>query len=114
MIAAAGFAVLRMSWLKVPKAITFIGLISYSMYLLHQNIGYVFIRALPFGIEFRLAATFVIIAALAALLYWAVERRWERMVQRHSESLLALGRRSLRLPPRPILKPSLPDEMRAW
>jgi peptidoglycan/LPS O-acetylase OafA/YrhL len=114
MIGAAAFAVLRMSWLKVPKAITFIGLISYSLYLLHQNIGYVLIRALPFGIDFRLAAAFLIVTALAAFLYWAVERRWERAVQRHGESLLALGRRSLHLPPRPILKPSLPDEMRAW
>ncbi|HET8750285.1 MAG TPA: acyltransferase [Sphingomicrobium sp.] len=108
------FVILRMSWLKVPKAITFIGLISYSMYLLHQNIGYILIRGLPFGIEFRLAAAFLIVASLAALLYWAVERRWERAVQRHSELLLGAGRRSLRLPPRPILKPSLPDEMRAW
>lgn len=114
LLGAGAFAVLRMSWLKVPKAITFIGLISYSMYLLHQNIGYILIRELPFGIEFRLAAASLIITALAALLYWAVERRWERAVQRHSELLLGAGRRSLRLPPRPILKPSLPDEMRAW
>jgi peptidoglycan/LPS O-acetylase OafA/YrhL len=113
-IGAGAFAVLRMSWLQIPKAITFVGLISYSLYLLHENIGYALIRALPFGIDFRLAAAFLIVTALAAFLYWAVERRWERMVQRHSESLLALGRRSLHLPPRPILKPSLPDEMRAW
>jgi peptidoglycan/LPS O-acetylase OafA/YrhL len=113
-IAAGGFAILRMSWLKVPRPITFVGLVSYSLYLLHQNIGYLLIRAMPFGMTFRLIATCLIVIGLAAILYWGVERRWERLVQRRSEWLIGACRQSLRLPRRPILKPSFQDEMRAW
>ena len=114
LLAAGGFAVLRMGRLKVPRPITFVGLISYSLYLLHQNLGYVLIRALPFGITFRLIASCLIVIALGAISYFAVERRWERIVQRHSQLLIGACRRGLRLPHRPILKPSLSNEMRAW
>lgn len=114
LLGAGAFAVLRMGRLKVPRPITFVGLVSYSLYLLHQNIGLLLIRAMPFGMTFRVIITCLIVIGLAALMYWGVERRWEKLVQRRSELLIGACRRSLRLPPRPILKPSLPDEMRAW
>lgn len=114
LIGAAAFVVLRMDWLRVPKAITFVGLVSYSLYLLHQNIGYVIIRALPFGIELRIAIACFATLAFAAILYWTVERRWERLVQRHAEQFLARCRNSVRLQKRPIFHPTLEEEMRAW
>jgi peptidoglycan/LPS O-acetylase OafA/YrhL len=113
-IGAYGFAVLRMPWVKMPRWITFVGLISYSLYLLHQNIGYVLLRALPLPIEIRLPVVVAILIGLAALSYWAVERRWERATQRLAERALGLGRRSLRLPNRTIRHPTLEEEMRAW
>ncbi|MGZ2412023.1 peptidoglycan/LPS O-acetylase OafA/YrhL [Sphingomonas sp. F9_3S_D5_B_2] len=113
-MALGGLLVLQMRWLRVPRPITYVGLVSYSLYLLHQNIGYLLIRTLPFGIHFRLLAAFLIVLALAGLMYAFVERRWERLMQRRIELLLSGGRQVARIPRRSISHPSLSEEMRAW
>ena len=38
-IAVLGYLVLQMRWLKVPKPITYVGLVSYSLYLIHDNLA---------------------------------------------------------------------------
>lgn len=92
------FVVLQLKFLKVPGPITIIGLVSYSFYLLHQNIGYVLIRALPFSIEFRIAAATAIVLAMAFALYFTVERRWERRLQQIFERILGAIIRLSKLP----------------
>ena len=108
-MALAAFIVLQMKSLRVPKAITIIGLVSYSFYLLHQNIGYVLIRSLDGPIEFRIFATIAIVFAMAVALYYAVERRWERIVQKNVERWLSAGTRRIGVSQRTVTQ-----GIRAW
>ena len=108
-MAAAAFAVLQMKNLRVPKAITIVGLVSYSFYLLHQNIGYVLIRSIDGSIEFRIIATIAIVFAMAVTLYYTVERRWERVVQQFTERWLNAGARRIGVSSRTVTQ-----GIRAW
>jgi peptidoglycan/LPS O-acetylase OafA/YrhL len=66
----------RLSWI-VQRPLVFLGAISYSLYLLHQNIGYVLLRGLyahGAPVPLALLATIAVIMALAAGLHFAVER----------------------------------------
>jgi peptidoglycan/LPS O-acetylase OafA/YrhL len=94
-IAVAAFLVLQLKQLRVAKPITLVGLVSYSFYLLHQNIGYVLIRNLDGPIEFRVLAAVAIVFAMAVAMYLLVERRWERAVRQHAEHLLTSGAKVL-------------------
>jgi len=109
LMALAAFIVLQLKSLRVPKAITMIGLVSYSFYLLHQNIGYVLIRSLDGPIEFRIFATIAIVFAMAVALYYAVERRWERIVQKNVERWLSAGTRRIGVSQRTVTQ-----GIRAW
>jgi peptidoglycan/LPS O-acetylase OafA/YrhL len=110
-----GFAVLRWKSLKLPKGVTYIGLISYSLYLLHQFVGYAIIRNLaPLPIELRLAITFVAIVGASALSYHLIERGFEKWAIRHIEPLLGRCRHVLRIPYREIPHATLEAQIRAW
>ena len=78
---AFSFCILRMPQLRFPKAIIFIGMFSYSLYLLHQNIGLIVIRELAPVINSFTLRFFIAIAvsiSLATILYRLVETRWQR------------------------------------
>lgn len=70
-------AIGRLSWLGV-KPLVFVGSTSYSLYLIHQNIGYVIIRSLyQLGFATRWSTIFVPLTfslALASLIYVFIER----------------------------------------
>jgi peptidoglycan/LPS O-acetylase OafA/YrhL len=115
LIALFAFVVLRWTSLRMPREIAYVGLISYSLYLLHQNIGYVVIRALaPLPIETRLAVTVALLLAAASLSYHFVERRFEKAVLRWSEATLGRCRHALRIPYRDIPAAAVDREIRAW
>lgn len=70
--------------LRIWRPITFIGLISYPLYLLHQNIGIALIRALyPFVVNSyaRIGIAAVVVIGLAALVSWSVEHRFRRWIE---------------------------------
>ena len=78
---AFSFCILRMPQLRFPKAVIFVGMFSYSLYLLHQNIGLVVIRELaPMipNLALRVFLAMLVTVLLATLLYRLVETRWQR------------------------------------
>jgi peptidoglycan/LPS O-acetylase OafA/YrhL len=78
-VAVFAYFVLRLPSLKVPKPITYIGLVSYSLYLVHDNIGLVLIRALdPVDMRIRIGITVVTMIAVAAVMNRTIEIRWQK------------------------------------
>jgi peptidoglycan/LPS O-acetylase OafA/YrhL len=77
----------RASWLNRPKLV-FLGTISYPLYLLHQNIGYVVMRAFDAGgLEPHLGvlAALAVAVGLATALTFLIERpalRWIKSLAR--------------------------------
>lgn len=80
------FLLAAVGWLRwiANAPLTFLGSISYSLYLLHQNIGYIVIRAcIHFGAPTNAAilAALALSIALATALTWSIERparKWLR------------------------------------
>lgn len=71
-------AILLWPSLRIPAPIRFIGLVSYPLYLVHQNIGYVAIRATSDWIDsdyLRIGLAVAVVVGLAALLHFLVEER---------------------------------------
>lgn len=116
-IVAAGFAILRMPGLKFPRPITFIGLISYSLYIIHQNVGLTVIRELAptipsFTVRLFLAAIFVTLVAWA--MFATVEVRWQRPVAAAIKAILDRCFALLPFPRRGPVAPSKAVEVRQW
>ena len=109
-IGILAFAVLRMHWLRIPRPLTYVGLISYPLYLLHQNIGYVIIRSITLPIEIRILLAATIVLGMAALLNKTVEVRWQKPLTRLFQQAIddAWGR----LPRRKI--DATGGELRRW
>ena len=82
----------RLPWLAHP-VLAFFGTISYTLYLLHENIGWVVQRAVlaqgwPFDVG--IVAAFVVVVALATVLTYSVEKpamRWIRDAYRRRSAL---------------------------
>lgn len=86
-----GFCVLQMNQLRLPRALTFIGLVSYPLYLVHQNIGLVIIRELYSVIAapwLRVGLASALVLGLAVVLHYAVETRWQRSLTAQIERVL--------------------------
>jgi peptidoglycan/LPS O-acetylase OafA/YrhL len=64
----------RLAWIAA-RPLVFLGAISYSLYLVHQNIGYVVMRALGgFPRPLQIAAAIAVALLLASLLTFFIER----------------------------------------
>lgn len=92
LVLAFTFAVLQLRELRVPRPLIFIGLISYPLYLVHQNIGLIVIRglaeALP-GMLPRQLIAFLVVLLIAAAIHYSVESRWQRPLTKKIEETLA-------------------------
>jgi peptidoglycan/LPS O-acetylase OafA/YrhL len=58
-----------------------LGLISYPLYLIHQNIGYVILRSLPLSPTLSVVATVSVVMILASLITCLVERPAMRLIR---------------------------------
>lgn len=95
---AFSFCILRMPQLRFPKVVIFVGMFSYSLYLVHQNIGLMVIRELApmiHSFTLRVFVAIVITALLATLLYQLVETRWQRPLSIFLDRFLSLILRPL-------------------
>lgn len=96
-LAALGMIGVQMRNVRIWRPITFIGLISYPLYLLHQNIGVAIIRSLAPWIPDPLTRIILVtstLIALAWLVSWSVEHRFRRRIEnavRAAFSTVVLG-----------------------
>ncbi|WP_261844968.1 acyltransferase family protein [Aliamphritea ceti] len=78
------FQMLMNGWLKVLKNnfFCYLGMISYSLYLLHQNIGYVIINLFvdDFGLVLAIMMAIMVSLILATISYYFVERVGKKIV----------------------------------
>jgi len=91
--------------ISLPRFVTYIGFISYPIYLLHQDAGVALLRSLAATVPWsypRIALVIAVIVATAALVSVLVEHRFRRRL----ESLLAFVLRV----PAPVHKPTTPTE----
>lgn len=94
-ISTLGMIGAQASRLRIWRPITFVGLISYPLYLIHQNVGIAIIRALYPLVEnqyARIAVAVVLVLGLAALISWSVEHRFRSRIERF---VVALAKRFL-------------------
>lgn len=83
-LTAVGMIGVQVRNVRIWRPITFIGLISYPLYMLHQNIGVAIIRSLAPAIPdplMRVALVTCIVVALAWLVSWSVEHRYRRRIE---------------------------------
>lgn len=74
----------RATWLKIPPLV-FLGGISYALYLVHQNIGYLVIRGiLDLGMSMYtgVAAAIILSVLLATIITYLVEKPAIRLIRR--------------------------------
>lgn len=92
-IGGLAFALLKAEFIRIPAWVSYLGLISYALYLVHQNIGLGVIRILaPFvkPIEPRIAIASAVVILLAILIHKTVELRWRRQVTKVVQKVLGL------------------------
>ncbi|QKD04351.1 acyltransferase family protein [Mesorhizobium loti] len=78
--------------IKIWRGVSYIGLISYPLYLLHQNVGVAVIRWLAPWIGspyLRIGTAFCIVVAVAAFVAWAVEHRFRRRIEIYAARLMS-------------------------
>ncbi len=77
----------------VPKPLVFVGLISYPLYLIHQNVGLILLRSLPFVPPVpRILIVSAVLIAFAALVYCFIEEKYRRKCVSYCTSLLVFCR----------------------
>jgi peptidoglycan/LPS O-acetylase OafA/YrhL len=109
-IVCIAVVVLRSSWIRIPYPITYIGLISYSLYIVHQNVGYIVIRelypVLP-DVRLRIIAATVFVIILAAGLHHSVELRWSKSLATRLSAIIDWSGRAL---PRRLKRPHIDED----
>lgn len=73
------------SRLRIPRFVLLIGLVSYPLYLLHQNVGFVVIREMADALPspyLRMLLAFSICLVLAVAITYGVERSWRPPMER--------------------------------
>ncbi|MDB5679729.1 acyltransferase [Sphingomonas bacterium] len=92
LIAVFAAIVFRLTWLRLPRAVTLIGLTSYSLYLVHQYVGLVIIRELApvFPALFpRILIATAMTVALAIAMFYTIELRWQKSLAALIEPIVA-------------------------
>jgi peptidoglycan/LPS O-acetylase OafA/YrhL len=90
-IAVGALLAFRMTGVRLPRAVTFIGLISYSLYLVHQFIGMVIIRELAPAIPSlwpRIVIATATVTLLATGMFYTVELRWQKRLAKAVEPII--------------------------
>ena len=78
--------------IKIWRSVSYIGLISYPLYLLHQNVGVAIIRWLAPWIGspyLRIGIAFCTVVAIAAFVAWTVEHRFRRRIEIYASRLMS-------------------------
>ncbi|MBI3573829.1 acyltransferase [Candidatus Kaiserbacteria bacterium] len=75
----ACIALIPLKGLSIPAPVRFIGLVSYPLYLVHQNVGYIIIREFP-GVDpyVRLLIAISTVVGVAAIIHYGIEWRFRR------------------------------------
>ena len=70
------FACLHFGWLKIisVKPLVFIGAISYPLYIIHQNIGYLILNKLSLNPLLEVLIAILVLVCLASLIHYLVEK----------------------------------------
>ena len=92
LIAVFAAVVFRLPRLRLPHAITLIGLSSYSLYLVHQYIGLAIILALAPVIPallLRILITTAIMVSLAIAMFYTIELRWRKPLANLVQPIIA-------------------------
>ncbi|UDL88314.1 acyltransferase [Mesorhizobium sp. PAMC28654] len=96
-ISIVGIVGVQMRGFRIWRPITFVGLISYPLYLIHQNVGVATIRALQPAVNdpyLRIAIATSIVLILAAFVAWSVEHRFRRAIETFAMRMVAFDPRS--------------------
>jgi peptidoglycan/LPS O-acetylase OafA/YrhL len=76
--------------IRVPKPVSWLGAVSYPLYLVHQNIGLLLIReTTALSPELRVLAACLGSIGLAALIHYSVEFRHQKLLTRLASQSLA-------------------------
>jgi len=78
--------------IKIWRSVSYIGLIGYPLYLLHQNVGVAIIRWLAPWIGspyLRIGIAFCTVVAIAAFVAWTVEHRFRRRIEIYASRLMS-------------------------
>lgn len=82
--------VIPMRNLTIPGPIRFIGLISYPLYLVHQNVGIIIIRELTtLDPYLRIMIASAVVIAIAAVIHYGIEWRFRPSFRRYIRNTLA-------------------------
>ncbi len=95
---------------RIWRPIVYVGIISYPLYLLHQNVGVAMIREMnSWGITspyLRIALATLAVTSLAAVVSWAVEHRFRHAIERGIKTTSEQFLKIVRLPTLPQTPPN--------
>lgn len=81
LLSVLAMIVIPLQGVKIPAVLRWVGLISYPLYLIHQNVGLVVIRGLaPLDPYLRLGVATLIVLAIATLINLTIELNYKKFV----------------------------------
>ncbi|WP_108605627.1 acyltransferase [Aminobacter sp. MSH1] len=105
-VSAVGAIGVQCRGIRLWRPIVYVGLISYPLYLLHQNVGVAVIREMnAWGITppyIRIAIATLAVIFLAAVVSWAVEHRFRQPIERGINTISERFLRILQVPSHPL------------
>jgi peptidoglycan/LPS O-acetylase OafA/YrhL len=90
MVGVGTMALTTLTSIRVPRPVTWLGAVSYPLYLVHQNIGLLVIRGTgELHSVVRILVACLIVIALAALIHYLIEFRFQKPLTWLFERMLA-------------------------